>query len=242
MTDHQRPEGKLLQSAIKRAGLSVRKVAQEVGLSDTRLRHVLNGYQPVGQGQVIQIVGPADTLAKIAAAVDVSPEELRAVGRADAASALEDLRTREGSGGVTLDADRYEIALEALEAWMDADERPLHPPTPALWLWTPTQLATVLADQASAVERALGDFTRAHVRNLTQGKALPRDEEGDRHGQQPEPSPMNEVDDPKADVRALRGVPGFVDFSRPVSEADGSLLDVARTGDPREEQEGRGDT
>ena len=85
---YERPEGALIKAALKKAGRSVRSIAPEVGISDTRIRHVINGYQPVGRGQVIEIEAPAGTWAKIADAAGVAREEMRAVGRADVAALM----------------------------------------------------------------------------------------------------------------------------------------------------------
>lgn len=89
-TKHQRPEGRLIEAARKRhtPALSVRKAATAAGISDGRWRQIANGYQSVGAGQVAIVEGPPETLARMALAVGVTPEELRSVGRIDAADAL----------------------------------------------------------------------------------------------------------------------------------------------------------
>jgi transcriptional regulator with XRE-family HTH domain len=90
-TDHQRPEGKLLGDAMKRDGRSARKIAEEIGLSDSRLRHIVNGYQPVGQGGRIGIKGPASTIARAAIVLGITPAELETADRDDAADELRNL-------------------------------------------------------------------------------------------------------------------------------------------------------
>lgn len=91
--EHRRPtptkEGQLIGRAAERTGLSVRRLAAKAGISDARWRHIVNGYQPVGRGQTIPIVAPAETLARMARVVGVTPDELRKAGRADAAAELE---------------------------------------------------------------------------------------------------------------------------------------------------------
>lgn len=84
----QRPEGRLLADALKRDGRSANKAAEEAGISGTRWRHIVNGYQPVGRGQFVEVVGPASTLARMARTLDVTAAELEAAGRADAAEEL----------------------------------------------------------------------------------------------------------------------------------------------------------
>lgn len=86
--DYQRPEGKLLGDAMKRTGKSARKLAPDTGLTDSRLRHIVNGYQPAGQGQKIVVIAPADTLARIARAFGVTADQLENAGRSDAADLL----------------------------------------------------------------------------------------------------------------------------------------------------------
>ena len=88
--DMQRPEGRLIQEALRASGLSARRASELMPISDSRLRHIIRGYQPVGQGQRISVVAPADTLADIALALDVTPEQMLRAGRRDAA----DLMTR----------------------------------------------------------------------------------------------------------------------------------------------------
>ena len=88
MTNQAPPEGQLIANAQKRLGLSARKAAAAAGISDSRWRHIINGYQPVGQGQTIPVRAPADTLARMASVVGVTPKELAVAGRADAAEEL----------------------------------------------------------------------------------------------------------------------------------------------------------
>lgn len=101
----QLPEGKLIADAMIRDGRSARQLAANVGISDTRWRHIVNGYQPVGRGQFIRIVAPADTLARMAAALGVGAEQLAAVGREDAAKDLRSIAAVEQSGSTSDGSD-----------------------------------------------------------------------------------------------------------------------------------------
>jgi hypothetical protein len=85
----RRPEGELIARALKASGKSVRAAAALAEISDTHWRHIVNGYQPMGDGQWIRIKGPADTIARMAHVVGVTPEGLREAGRPDAAEELE---------------------------------------------------------------------------------------------------------------------------------------------------------
>lgn len=86
----QPPEGRLIGLAQKRAKLSGRKAADLAGMSDGRWRQIVSGYQTVSAGVYAPVRGPAETLARMAQAVGVTPQQLEDVDRADAA---EELRT-----------------------------------------------------------------------------------------------------------------------------------------------------
>jgi transcriptional regulator with XRE-family HTH domain len=86
------PEGKLITDARKRARLSGREAAKRAGISEGRWRQIVNGYMVVTKGVYSPVVGaPADTVARMAQSVDVTPEQLVAAHRADAAEELRKL-------------------------------------------------------------------------------------------------------------------------------------------------------
>ncbi|MFF0395093.1 hypothetical protein ACFYSJ_04785 [Streptomyces sp. NPDC005248] len=70
--------------------MSARKAAGLAGLSDARWRQIVSGYQSVS-GSYVAVRAPADTLARMAQVVGVTPAELRNAGREDAAAELEEL-------------------------------------------------------------------------------------------------------------------------------------------------------
>lgn len=88
--EYQLPEGRLLERKLAQSRRSARDLAAEVELSDSRIRHIIKGYQPVGGGQKVRVTGPADTLARIGQALGVTPDEFDQAGRSDAAHALAD--------------------------------------------------------------------------------------------------------------------------------------------------------
>jgi hypothetical protein len=88
----QQPEGRLISEALKRSGRSARGAAATAGISDTRWRHIVSGYQPAGAGNYIPVSAPAETLARMAQAVGVTPDQLADAGRGDAAGELLNLR------------------------------------------------------------------------------------------------------------------------------------------------------
>jgi hypothetical protein len=112
-----------------RPKLSGRKVAALAELSEGRLRQILNGYTIVGAGNYVATVGPPETVARIAKVVGLTPPDLRAVGRADAADALQDLELQEkyDRPNEALRAETVEIANEVAETLrrlgLDLDSR-----------------------------------------------------------------------------------------------------------------------
>ncbi|MDX3067285.1 helix-turn-helix transcriptional regulator [Streptomyces sp. ND04-05B] len=82
------PEAVLLKEALQRKRLSGREAARRAGVSDTWWRNVVRGYQTVS-GTAVAVKGPAETVARMAQVTDVTPDQLRAAGREDAAKALE---------------------------------------------------------------------------------------------------------------------------------------------------------
>jgi transcriptional regulator with XRE-family HTH domain len=89
MTDHEpTPEGELLEQARKLKGLSQRKAASMAGISDGRWRQIVNGGYFATTDNWVSTVGPEDTLARMARSVGVTADQLRAVGRDDAADLL----------------------------------------------------------------------------------------------------------------------------------------------------------
>jgi hypothetical protein len=87
-TPRQTREGSLIEAAATASGLSVKKLAANAGISDTRWRHIVRGWQPAQGGGRNEVVAPALTLARMAFAVGVKPEDLAKTGRTDAAELL----------------------------------------------------------------------------------------------------------------------------------------------------------
>jgi transcriptional regulator with XRE-family HTH domain len=110
------PEGILIMDARKRARLSGREAARRAGISEGRWRQIVNGYMVVTKGVYSPVVGaPADTVARMAQSVDVSPEELEAAGREDAAEELRKLNAgaREAADHAPDDLDRRIARMKA---------------------------------------------------------------------------------------------------------------------------------
>lgn len=95
MTESTRPEppreAALIEAARKRERLTIRKAAAQAGMGEARWRQITSGYVSMGGGTYKPVAAPADTLARMAQTVRVTPDQLRAVGRADAAQALEEI-------------------------------------------------------------------------------------------------------------------------------------------------------
>jgi transcriptional regulator with XRE-family HTH domain/plasmid maintenance system antidote protein VapI len=88
---HQLPEGKLIEDRQKRDGISARKAAKATGLSDTRWRNIVNGYQAIGNGQTVPVVARAETLARMARTMGITAQELADAGREDAGEVMKNL-------------------------------------------------------------------------------------------------------------------------------------------------------
>ena len=124
----QPPEGRLLEEALdaRRPHMTQREAARLAGISDARWRQLVTGYQSVGQGHYAPLTARAETLARMAAAVGVTPEQLAGVEREDAAAVLLriNLETRDpnrahpvGTGADPLDlADLTPAEVEAVKA------------------------------------------------------------------------------------------------------------------------------
>ncbi|MFF5045594.1 helix-turn-helix domain-containing protein [[Kitasatospora] papulosa] len=108
----------MIASALKKSGLSARKAARQADLSDARWRQIVSGYQSVS-GSPAPVRAPADTLARMAQVVGVTPTELREAQREDAARELEELQQAE-QPSAPMPAGGYAPPLEAVTAIMAA--------------------------------------------------------------------------------------------------------------------------
>lgn len=99
----QPEEGKLVADALARKGLSIREASRRAGISYGRWRQITSGYQNVSPGSYARVRAPAATLARMAAIVDVTPAQMEAAGRPDAAEILTEIQVpatpAQGSGG-----------------------------------------------------------------------------------------------------------------------------------------------
>jgi hypothetical protein len=107
------PWGALITAALVRNGLSARAAARRAGLSEGRWRQITGGYQVVSPGVYAEVRGPAGTVARMAAVAGVTPAQLRAAGRDDAASIL--------AGRLGHEPDAAAEMLERVRA-MDTDQ------------------------------------------------------------------------------------------------------------------------
>lgn len=91
-------EGLLIRRARQRSRpkISMADAASKAGISVDNWGHIERGYQSMGRDQPPRVVvPPADTLAHMAHAVGITPQELADIERVDASVLLEDLRRRE---------------------------------------------------------------------------------------------------------------------------------------------------
>ncbi|MFG1872215.1 hypothetical protein [Micromonospora arborensis] len=145
-----RPEGALIFGAMERRGLTARAAAAKVGMSEGRLRQIINGYQALGQGQFRVVVGKAIRVAQLAKLVGVTPEQLTEAGREDAARILRDLLSEDAAAPAQQDNP---VSEEELRAIRDNDLMPTH-----LRDWASSILAQLHAIREA--ERAATDELR----------------------------------------------------------------------------------
>ncbi len=83
------PEAQLIASKLATAvpRMSRRQAARRAGISETRWRQIEKGLVRV-HGHDYPETAPADTLASMARAIGITPAELEAAGRSDAATYL----------------------------------------------------------------------------------------------------------------------------------------------------------
>ncbi|WTN22082.1 helix-turn-helix domain-containing protein [Streptomyces canus] len=117
-------EAVLIKEAVRRARLSGREAARRAGLSETRWRQIVNGYQDVG-GMRIPVTAPDETLVRMAEVVSLTPEQLRQAGRSAAAELLDELAappTAASTPGAPASNDQVE-AIAALLATLTPEAR-----------------------------------------------------------------------------------------------------------------------
>lgn len=134
----QRPEGRLIERAMRMAGVSGRRLAEMVDLSEGRVRQIVNGYRTEA-GQVLAIEGPTDTVVRMAEALNITAEEMLEAGREDVAKDLYEMPTV----GVTEEGDLWlsspEHEYDVLREWL-ANEPAGAPPLSVLRLWDVPEL------------------------------------------------------------------------------------------------------
>jgi hypothetical protein len=93
------PWGAAIAAACRQAGLSARAAARRAGISEGRWRQITGGYQVVRPGVYVPVRGPAQTVARMAAVAGLTPAQLTAAGRDDAARVLAAQGAREAARG-----------------------------------------------------------------------------------------------------------------------------------------------
>ncbi|OHU72506.1 hypothetical protein BKG86_00090 [Mycobacteroides chelonae] len=105
----RRPEAALIEDlrATHVPKLTQKAAASIAGITDTRWRQVVSGYRPSREdAPKVRVIAPAQTIARMAYAVDATPQQLKDAGRDDAAAEL----------AVILAATESDQSLPAVEA------------------------------------------------------------------------------------------------------------------------------
>lgn len=94
---HQ-PEAELIERLRTevRPELSVRNAARQAKMSEGRWRQIIKGFKQESGGVHVPVRAPGRTLARMADTVGATPDQLRGVGRQDAADELERILTLRG--------------------------------------------------------------------------------------------------------------------------------------------------
>lgn len=199
---YQRPEGRLVERAMKRPPkVSGRKLAEQVGLSEGRIRQIVNGYRTEA-GVVLEIEAPTDTLARIAEVLQIGADEMAGAGRADVAAQLRE-NPRVGmteDGALWLSDNSEEVA--ALRVWLNEDEPGTAPPTIALALWEVDELL----DAAKAKHR-----DEMHLLNLIIAARRSKGGDGDADDHEPGGSAPTNDDDVQRALDAADRIPVLPD-------------------------------
>lgn len=97
------PEAQLIERLREsaRPKMSVRKAAAAAGISEGRWRQIIKGFNQVSAEVRVPSSAPAETLARMARVVGATPEQLREVGRQDAAEYLEEIAAATKGGPVS---------------------------------------------------------------------------------------------------------------------------------------------
>lgn len=75
----QTPEGAIIETHQRQKGLSSRKAAELAGMSDARWRQIVNGYQSIAKGLKAPVVGPPETIARMAKVVGAHYSEFEPI-------------------------------------------------------------------------------------------------------------------------------------------------------------------
>lgn len=158
--EFQRPEGVLLEKTRteRRPIMSVTEASARAGLSTVTWRAYTNGYRILTAGNPIQMIAPAATLARMAAAVGLQPRDLEGARRPDAAFVL--------AGGST-----DELDPELIPKFSDAHVPKTFVPEPALELIESLRLA-IFPSLSLRKAAAAARISYTQWRNLTAG--MPR--------------------------------------------------------------------
>ena len=140
------PEGQLIADAADHMKLSIREAARRAGISYGRWRQIVTGYQNVSHGSYAPVHAPAKTLARMAAVVGVTADEMETQGqRADAAEFMRQDVRPEPARPVLAPSPRREpeprlAANAGLESWRQQVLRQIYTATGLIDRFGPGEL------------------------------------------------------------------------------------------------------
>jgi transcriptional regulator with XRE-family HTH domain len=84
----QSPEGELISQVMAREGLTIRGLARDLKMSDTRIGQIVRGYQTLKADTFFAVRGPTKTVARIAELLKIDPADFDGAGRSDVADLM----------------------------------------------------------------------------------------------------------------------------------------------------------
>lgn len=189
----------MIEEAARATGRSIRSLAANAGLSDTRWRQIVKGWQPGPDGTKLEVHAPAMTLAKMAIVVGLEPEQLAQTGRTDAADLVGRFGDLAKTDSITSDVSTTEAFREAVAnyraargaTWQRLAElaqgsyphgtvvRPVTDVDLVPLSDNPDEIDLIYASRMSAREKLL------RIRQVLELRALAEAEEAERHKDAP---------------------------------------------------------
>lgn len=168
----------MIEEAAKATGRSIRSLAANAGISDTRWRQIVKGWQPGPDGTKLEVHAPALTLARMALVLGLTSDDLVGHGRQDAGEALARLRTAAPGDMVTFLGDGADAGADFVVG-QDGSFRAYQVKSMRTPINQLDEIDLIYASRMSAREKLL------RIRQVLELRALAEAEEAERHKEAP---------------------------------------------------------